>query len=108
MKLRRKIMQAGIVICSVVLNGTGKIVCTPKISAPASLDYVEDAQIIADIEADILKLLSGKLVAQVMQAKNKKKNADETMRDAIKQVIRRHFSNKVGTLPLIQIEIHTI
>jgi ribonuclease J len=97
-KTRRRLKESGCVFVSIVLDKDGRIVSAPEISAPGCLDPFEDETLRHAFEQDVLETFEklptrGKL---------------QTVKEKVRNNLRKRISDELGKTPMIEIHIHQI
>lgn len=94
LKMRRRILNDGILFISVVLSIRGELLAKPRVSAPGMLDDEQDR--------DLLDLL-GDETAQVVELQPKASN--DTLIKQIRNSLKRTAKNEIGKYPTIEVQI---
>lgn len=99
-KMRRKMMDTGIIIVVLVVNRSGGLLTKPVILFPGCLDYNDDRDLIESIEEDIYIYMS--------ENKHNKKSSssDETIKSSIRSLIKKALKNETGKIPVIEVSIN--
>ena len=98
-RTRRKIRDDGFIAASVVLGKKGELVGKVQISAPGCLDEVEDKELLSLMRADIAEVIT-----KAARGGNKGKQLDESIRGAIRKIMR----DELGKKPVLDVHIHSI
>jgi ribonuclease J len=95
---RRKMLFNGMVLASLVVDGGGRVLGEPKLSAPGLFD--ED-----DAEAS---RVSGAFSAGLAEISNLVRQDEDEFRDAAKTALRRALGRKMQTRPLVDVHLMRI
>jgi ribonuclease J len=98
-RTRRKIRDDGFIVASILLGKSGALVGAPIISAPGCLDSIEDKAIIEVMQDEITEV-----VAKAKRGGSKGKMLDESIRNAMRKVIR----EELGKKPVLDVHIHHV
>lgn len=92
-RTRRKIRDDGFIIASLAINKKGELAGGVKISAPGILDAEDDKDLIHDLCLEI---------AEIAKKPAKGKALDESIRNAMRKLIR----EELGKKPVLDVHIH--
>lgn len=98
-RFRRRMRESGIVIVTVLFNKNGTLLTKPIIDMPGCLDENEDRDILNDIKAELINLLTNQLSEKVLRLK-----LDEVEQN-IRSLIRRVLKSEIGKSPQIIVNI---
>ncbi|MFZ4540470.1 MAG: ribonuclease J [Rickettsiales bacterium] len=98
-RTRRKIRDDGFVIASIVMDKKGQIVGKPMISAPGCLDDKDDKELLATLGGEVAEA-----VTKASRGGNKGRAIDESVRGAIRKLIR----DELGKKPVLDVHIHSM
>lgn len=98
-RTRRKIRDDGFVVVSVVLDKKGALAAPPKISAPGCMDDTEDKDLIDELREEVTEV-----IAKATRGGGKGKMMDESIRGAIRKLIR----DELGKKPVLDVHIHSM
>lgn len=99
LKTRRRIREAGIIIATICVDKKGKLVVDPVISAPASLDDIEDKEIISFMVQEVTEAIEN-LISR--EGGNYSKDQMEVL---VKSTIRRIIKEESGKQPQIIVNL---
>jgi ribonuclease J len=98
-RTRRKIRDDGFVIVSVVMDKKGQLAGTPMISAPGCLDEKDDTELLATLRDEVKEA-----VAKAARGGSKGRQLDESIRGAVRKLIR----DELGKKPVLDVHIHSM
>ena len=94
LKLRRRILNDGILFCTVVLNVKGDLLTAPKISAPGMLDDEHDRELFDMMEGE---------VAGVIKLQNRA--ANDAIIKQVRTSLKRIAKTEIGKYPTIEVQV---
>ena len=98
-RTRRKIRDDGAIVVSLVLSKRGELATPAMISAPSCLDAEDDKEIIAEMREEIAAV-----IAKPHKTSGKSKQLDESIRNALRKIIR----DELGKKPVLDVHIHQL
>lgn len=98
-RTRRKIRDDGFIIVSLVMDKKGQLAMPPMISAPGCLDNGDDAELLNALRAEVVEA-----VAKATRSGGKGRQLDESVRGAIRKMIR----DELGKKPVLDVHIHSM
>ena len=98
-RTRRKIRDDGFIIVSVVMDKKGAMIGQPMISAPGCLDEKDDKDLLATLRHEVAEA-----VAKASRGGNKGRQLDESIRGALRKVIR----DELGKKPVLDVHVHSM
>jgi len=101
-KTRRRMRDAGIVIASLVVDKTGKVVSRPILSMPGLLDPNEDKQLINIIKDEISETL------EIQRASSKSNMTHDQLGNAVKSAIRKTLKHEINKSPIVIVNVETL
>lgn len=102
LKIRRKMIEAGIVFVVVVINKKLQKVTSVCISTPGVLDREEDYQLIHEIKEEILSAIENNI------GKKNRKFSKEIILNIIKQTVRSIIKYEIDKAPVIDAAVELI
>lgn len=99
LKMRRRIREAGIIVATICIGKKGKLAGKPAISAPGSLDEIEDEDILARIEEEVTEAI-GDLVAR-----ENGNYSNDQLTTLVKSTARRIVREESGKQPQVIVNI---
>jgi ribonuclease J len=100
MRVRRKIKNNGVVLATIITDGSGELAAKPRISAPGSLDIVEDSDIIESIQLAIAEEYEKKAGQS-----RRKGLGDKDIINMCRSVCRKIFGAELDKRPLIEVHL---
>ena len=97
-KMRRRLKENGCVMVSLVLDKDGGVVSPPEITAPGSLDPFEDEALRHALEQEVLQSLE----------KLSTKGKLQTVKEKVRNNLRKRIADELGKTPMIEVHIHQI
>lgn len=97
-RTRRKIRDEGFCSVSIVTDKRGRMLSSPKFSAPGSLDPEQDRELILAMSEEMQALLD----------KGKYDGKPAQLEQAIRNVMRRTINNELGKKPVLDVHIHQV
>lgn len=94
LKLRRRILNDGIIFCTIVVNIKGDLLTEPKITAPGMLDDEEDGDLFNVMERE---------VAGVVELQNRA--SDDTLIKQVRNSLKRIAKTEIGKYPTIEVQV---
>ncbi len=107
MRMRRRLTQNGIVICNLVVNKQGKIVCHPQISSPGSIDS-NHSDIIADLTRMATETVNQHGPSLFGDKNNSGKEAIHKLKERIKSSLKRSIIYHTELQPIIEVLIQVV
>lgn len=98
-RTRRKIRDDGCVVVSVVMDKKGQLACPPMISAPGCLDDSDDEELLTALRDEVVEA-----VAKATRGGSKGRMLDESIRGALRKMIR----DELGKKPVLDVHIHSM
>jgi ribonuclease J len=98
-RTRRKIRDDGFIIVSIVMDKKGQLALPPMISAPGCLDNGDDEELLSALRAEVVEA-----VAKATRSGGKGRQLDESVRGAIRKMIR----DELGKKPVLDVHIHSM
>jgi ribonuclease J len=109
MRMRRKIQKDGVVVATLILcANTNTLKKDPIITAPGSLDKIEDQELIAEIISEIKYLLDMQLHGVKKVKVKTAKTSNDNVEALVKSVIKRIIKQEVGKMPVIEVFVERI
>lgn len=94
LKLRRRILNDGVLFCTVVLNVKGDLLTSPKITAPGMLDDEQDRELLEVMEQE---------VAGVIELQNRAPN--DAIVKQVRNALKRIAKTEIGKYPTIEVQV---
>lgn len=94
-RMRRRMQEAGVVSVALAVSKEYELMAEPSITAPGSLDPLDDADLIDSIKED-LEYTMDSLPNKVTEDK---------VKQAVRTTIRRVFKREIGKKPIIMVEL---
>jgi ribonuclease J len=94
LKLRRRILNDGVLFCTVVLNVKGDLLTSPKIAAPGMLDDEDDRELLQVMEQE---------VAGVVELQNRAPN--DAIVKQVRNALKRIAKTEIGKYPTIEVQV---
>lgn len=94
-RTRRKLRDDGFMVVSIAIGKKGELVGVPMISAPGCLDDDEDQELFTLLREEVAE-------AVAKNSRSKGRQLDETIRAALRKVIR----DELGKKPVLSVHIH--
>lgn len=98
-RTRRKIRDDGCIVVSVVMDKKGQLACPPLISAPGCLDDNDDEELLTALRDEVFEA-----IAKATRGGSKGRMLDESIRGAIRKMIR----DELGKKPVLDVHIHSM
>ena len=94
LKLRRRILNDGVLFCTVVLNVKGDLLISPKIAAPGMLDDEQDRELLEQMEEE---------VGGVIKLQNRAPN--DAIVKQVRTALKRIAKTEIGKYPTIEVQV---
>ena len=98
-RARRKLRDDGNITVSVVFDAEKRLASAPQITAPGSLDSMEDEALRHALEEDIIRLFD---------QMNSKKATLHNIADKVRSILRKRIQEELGKKPVIEVHLHQI
>jgi len=92
---RKRMLGNGMVVASVAIDATGRVIGTPRVSAPGLLEMAED-------EAGPLATEISRAIAALPGALRRE---DEPLREAVSAVLRKAIGRRLRKRPLVEVHL---